>query len=115
MPCPDKTPIAVDPGHAQALASRSVPPTSRPWRQPTMATVDAIMAELESSPPPVTGRSFGAHPELKGRGPHHLTTAAPQAKPAPKAASTTRSPGWIFPSALASASAIGMLAAVVFP
>ena len=45
----------------------------------------------------------------------HSTTPAPKARPAPKAASSARVPGRRRPSASASASAIGMLAAEVFP
>ena len=46
---------------------------------------------------------------------HQRIAHAAHAKPAPKAASTTRSPGFTSPASRASASAMGMLAAVVLP
>lgn len=46
---------------------------------------------------------------------YQRSAQAPQAKPAPNAASTTRSPRFTRPASRASVSAIGMLAAVVFP
>ncbi len=46
---------------------------------------------------------------------HHRMSAAPQVKPAPKAARQTRAPGLTRPSWTASWSAIGIEAAVVLP
>ena len=46
---------------------------------------------------------------------YHRISAEPQVNPAPKASSSTRSPGAARPSRTASSSAIGMVAPEVFP